>query len=147
MAICMNVDCFLDSNVLVYAATGDEAGADKRKRALALIEREDFGLSAQVLQEFYVVVTRKIERPLSAVQALEWIEEFAAFPCAPIDSSLVKIGIEVSVRFQIPYWDGAIVTAAESMGAEILYSEDLSHGQHYGKVQVINPFAPEGRMR
>jgi len=141
----MNVDCFLDSNVLVYAATGDESEAGKRTRALALIETENFALSAQVLQEFYVVVTRKIERPLSVVQALEWIEEFAAFPCLPIDASLVKIGIEVSIRFQISYWDGAIVAAAESMGADTLYSEELSHGQKYGSVMVINPFAMEER--
>ena len=58
----MSVDCFVDTSVLVYAAAGRGAEEAKRKRALELIDNEDFGLCAQVLQEFYVTVTRKIER-------------------------------------------------------------------------------------
>lgn len=80
VTICMSVDCFLDTNVLVYAAAGKESEEAKRQRALVLIEEENFGLSVQVLQEFYVTVCRKIERPLSAEQALEWIEQLEVFP-------------------------------------------------------------------
>ena len=87
----MRVECFLDTNVLVYAAAGRDSEEAKRVRALELIEREDIGLSAQVLQEFYVTVTRKVEVPMSAEQALEWIEQFEGFPCLPIDASMVKI--------------------------------------------------------
>ena len=136
----MSVDCFLDTNVLVYAAAGRGAEEAKRQRALELIENEDFGLSAQVLQEFYVTVTRKIERGLSAERALEWIEQLEAFPCLAIDNALVKIAAEISERYQISYWDGAIIAAAEALGAETLYSEDLNHGQKYGSVQVRDPF-------
>jgi predicted nucleic acid-binding protein len=136
----MSVDCFLDTNVLVYAAAGRGAEEAKRKRALELIDSEDFGLSAQVLQEFYVTVTRKIERGLSAKRALEWMEQLEAFPCLAIDSSLVTIAVEISERYQISYWDGAIIAAAEALGAETLYSEDLNHGQQYGSVQARNPF-------
>lgn len=138
----MRVEAFLDTNVLVYAATGRDEEEAKRLRALEIIDREDFGLSAQVLQEFFVTVTRKVERPLSSEQAVEWIEELEAFPIQPVDSSLVKIGIEISTRYQTSYWDGAILAAAEASGAAILYSEDLSHGQLYGSVRVINPFRP-----
>jgi len=133
----MNVDCFLDTNVLVYAVAGDET---KRQRALALIETQNFALSAQVLQEFYVVVTRKIEVPLKPEEALDWIEQFEAFPCVFIDPGLVKIAAEISVRHQISYWDGAIVAAAQASGANTLFSEDLNHEQRYGTVHVINPF-------
>ena len=63
----MGVDCLLDTNVLVYAVAGRGAEETKRKRAVELIESEDFGLSAQVLQEFYVAVVRKIEVPLTQV--------------------------------------------------------------------------------
>lgn len=131
---------FLDSNVLVYAAIGTGREEPKRKRALKLIESEDFGTSAQVLQEFFVTVVRKAAVPLAAEEAMEWIEQFVAFPCQPIDHQLVRIAIERSERYSISYWDGAIVAAAEALGSEIIYSEDLNDGQLYGSVRVINPF-------
>ncbi len=135
----MTADSFLDTNVLVYAVSGSKEEAVKRERALALLE-EDFGTSAQVLQEFYVTVARKIEIPLSPEKALEWIEQFNAFPCLAIDTALVKIAIETSERYRISYWDGAIISAAQIMGTNTVFSEDLNHLQHYGSVQVINPF-------
>ncbi len=77
-----------------------------------LIESTDFGTSAQVLQEFFVTVVRKASRPLSAEQAMEWIEQWTAFPCQTIDHRLVRIAIEQSERFAISYWDAAILAAA-----------------------------------
>lgn len=136
----MIVDCFLDTNILIYAALGRAAEEAKRKRASDLIASTQFGLSAQVLQEFYAVVTRKSERPLAPAQALEWIELLEVFPCVPVDASLIKRGAENSVRYRISYWDGAILAAAEALGASTLYSEDLNHGQNYGGVSVCNPF-------
>ena len=136
----MSVECFLDTNVIVYAATGRGAENAKRERALELIETCDFGLSAQVLQEFYVTVIHKIEVPLAPAEALEWMEQLEAFPCLPVDSGLVKIAAELSSRHRVSYWDGAILAAAESLGAAVLYSEDFGHGRHYGPVQVLNPF-------
>lgn len=141
----MRAESFLDTNVLVCAAAGRGAQERKRERALGLIEGEDIGISAQVLQEFYVTVTRKIEIPMSAGQALEWIEQFESFPCVSVDSSLVKIAAEVSERFQISYWDGAILSAAQVLGAETLYTEDLNDGQQYGPVRAVNPFLSDGR--
>ena len=85
----MNVDCFLDTNVLVYAAAGRDGEETKRNRALQLIEGRSFGTSAQVMQEFYVTVTSKIVLPMSAVAALEWIEEFEALPCLVVDVDLI----------------------------------------------------------
>lgn len=136
----MSVDCFFDTNVIVYAATGRGVENAKRERALALIETCDFGLSAQVLQEFYVTVTRKIDVPLTPAEALEWVEQLEVFPCLPTDSGLVKIAAELSSRHRIAYWDGAILAAAESLGAPLLYSEDFSHDRRYGSVRVVNPF-------
>ena len=138
----MSVDAFLDTNILVYAVTSDVSQRPKRKRALEIIQAEDFAVSTQVLQEFYVIVTRKLSRPLTPGQALEWIAELAVFPCVATEVSLVKIAIEISVRYQTSYWDAAILAAAESMGAPRLYSEDLNHGQRYGSVEVVNPFMP-----
>lgn len=141
----MRADCFLDTTVLVYAATSDARELDKRQTALRLIEREEFALSAQVLQEFYVTVTRKLERPMSPEQAMDWIEQLEAFPCTDIDAALVKVAVELSERYRISYWDAAIIGAARRAGAGIVYSEDLSDGQDYDGVRVVNPFAG-GRM-
>jgi predicted nucleic acid-binding protein len=136
----MTVDSFLDTNVFVYAAAGRGTEEFKRKRALQLIEEENFGLSAQVLQEFYVTVVRKVSIPLAPSEALEWIEQLEAFPCLRVDSKFVKIAAETSVRYRLSYWDGAIVAAAELLGARILYTEDLNNGQYFGSVRVCNPF-------
>jgi len=144
---CMSVDCFLDTNVLVYAVASDPTEAHKRGGALALIEGEDFALSAQVLQEFYVTVTRKLERPLSSVQAMEWMEQWEAFPCMAIDAALVKVAAEISERYRISYWDGAVIAAAELAGAATVYSEDLNSGQRYGNVTVVNPFHANGLVQ
>ncbi len=136
----MTANVFFDTNVLVYAAIGTGKDARKQKRALELIESEDFGTSAQVLQEFFVTVVRKASRPLSAVQAMEWIEQWIEFPCQSIDHRLVRIAIELSERYAISYWDAAILAAADALGAHTVYSEDLNDGQHYGRVRVVNPF-------
>jgi predicted nucleic acid-binding protein len=136
----MTARVFFDTNILVYAAVGTGRDEPKRKRALELIESEDFGTSAQVLQEFFVTVVRKASRPLSAAQALDWIEQWAAFPCQAIDHQLVRIAIEQSERFKISYWDAAILVAAEALGTDTVYSEDLSDGRRYGRVRVVNPF-------
>jgi predicted nucleic acid-binding protein len=136
----MNAKVFLDTNVLVYAAIGTGKDESKRQRALQLIELEDFATSAQVLQEFFVTVVMKAIRPLQREQALEWIEQLIAFPCQAIDHRLVRIAVEQSARYQISYWDAAIISAAKALGCHTLYSEDLNNGQQYDGVQVMNPF-------
>lgn len=136
----MTVDCVLDTNVLVYAAARQGTDDKKRSKARELIA-QPFGLSGQILQEFFVTVTRKVKAPMQPVEALEWIEQFEEQPCVPIDASLVKRGIEKSVRYQISYWDGAVIAAAETLRAKVLFTEDLNDGQLYGSVRAINPFA------
>ena len=136
----MRVECFLDANVLVYAASNVDAEANKKNRALSLIARGNFGVSAQVLQEFYVTVTRKFKQPISAGNALQFLSNFAAFPLVPVDWPLIQRASELSLRYQISYWDGAIVAAAERLETNTIYSEDLNNGQVYGTVRVVNPF-------
>jgi predicted nucleic acid-binding protein len=140
--ICMAVDALLDTNVLIYAASSEPAEDAKRAQAVDLIDSVSFGLSAQVLQEFYVVATRKAKRKLSPAYALWWLERFMAFPCVDTDMALVHEAALGAEKYYISYWDAAILAAAERLGAPILYTEDLNHGQFYGSVQVINPFRP-----
>jgi predicted nucleic acid-binding protein len=136
----MAVDAFLDTNVLIYAASSEPAEEAKRARAVDLIDAVSFGLSAQVLQEFYVTATRKVKRKLSPVKAMWWLERFMPFPCVDTDAVLVHEAARRAELHQISYWDAAILAAAERLGAPLVYTEDLNHGQTYGAVRVVNPF-------
>jgi predicted nucleic acid-binding protein len=136
----MNAKVFFDTNILVYAALGSGKEEHKRKRAVQLIQAEDFGISAQVLQEFYVTAVKKAAQPLSPARAMEWIEQWTEFPCQSIDRTLVQIAIELSQRYLISYWDAAILAAADALGAHTVYSEDLNDTQRYGRLRVVNPF-------
>ncbi|HEU0008519.1 MAG TPA: PIN domain-containing protein [Verrucomicrobiae bacterium] len=136
----MTAECFLDANVLVYAVSKAPAEANKKKRALELIEEEDFGVSTQILQEFYVTTTRKLKQPIPPEDALKFIRSLAAFPLVPVDLALIQRGAALSQRYQISYWDGAVLAAAERLSAKTVFSEDMSHGQRYGSVTVVNPF-------
>jgi predicted nucleic acid-binding protein len=136
----MIAEAVLDTNVLVYAVSGAVDDAAKRRIALDLIDTRDIGLSGQILQEFFVTVTKKNRRAMSPDDALDWIESFEDFPIVPIDASLVRRGAELSARYQISYWDGAVIAAAQALQAATLYTEDLNHNQLYGDVRVVNPF-------
>jgi predicted nucleic acid-binding protein len=136
----MSVDCFLDTNVLIYAATGTEADRVKREKAQALIATANFGISTQVLQEFYVSTTRKAHIRMPPNIALEWMEQLDGRPCITFDPDLVKLAAAMSMRYQVSYWDAAILAAAEALAAEVVYSEDLQHNQIYRAVRVVNPF-------
>jgi predicted nucleic acid-binding protein len=137
----MTVRCFVDTNVLIYVAAGRDDEPAKYARAHDIVQNEAFGLSSQVLQEFFVNVVHKPAKPLSVRAAFGWVERLAAFPCAAIDVGLVMIAIGISERYRISYWDAAIIAAAERLEAPVVYSEDFNHGQSYGSVRVLNPFA------
>lgn len=133
-------DVFLDTNILIYAAQGGRVAPEKRDVARNIILQGRYGTSGQVLSEFFNVSTRKGARPLTPEIAGRWVRALAKKPCQPVDPALVLAGIALSERYRISYWDGAIIAAAERLGAKVLYSEDLNHGQTYGSVRVENPF-------
>jgi predicted nucleic acid-binding protein len=132
---------FLDTNVLVHAFDHDEPAKRERARdVLASAKPDTLAVSAQVLGEFYVTVTRKLARPLgeaSAAEALEWL---GLLHVVALDVPLVRAAVRVSRSAQLFYWDGLIVAAAEAAGCRLLLSEDLSDGQTIGTVRVENPF-------
>lgn len=134
---------FIDTNVLLYAISRDPQERHKAERARGLLAERDLALSAQVLQEFYVQATRE-SRPdrLSHDQAERLVESFLRFPMAEITRGVVLAAISTRRRFQISYWDAAILEAARSLGCETVLSEDLGDGQDYAGVRVRNPFQP-----
>ncbi|MBV9204237.1 MAG: PIN domain-containing protein [Actinobacteria bacterium] len=135
---------FVDTNILLYAH--DESAGGKRDRARALVEQlwesRDGCLSVQVLQEFFVNVTRKIAKPLDAETAKGIVADFSRWhlhiPAA--DDVLAAIGIHQ--RTGISFWDAMIVRSAAETGCAVLYSEDLNADQEYPGVRVENPFQP-----
>jgi len=133
---------FFDANVL--ASLIDADSPDKRKKARSLfqkhVEAGDILLSTQVLQEFYVVVTRKLARPLDAAVAAEAVSNFAELPSVQIDSELIVSAIHRSRNNQLSFWDALIVQAAIEGHASTLYSEDMQHGQMQDSLRVIDPF-------
>jgi predicted nucleic acid-binding protein len=135
----MRIDCFLDTNILVYAASANPTEARKKTKAIDLLA-SSFATSTQVIQEFYAATTRKSDKPLAPIEALAWIERLERQPCISVDMLLVKVAIAVSQRYRINYWDGAILAAAERLETKTVYTEDLNHGQSYGSVRVVNPF-------
>lgn len=135
---------FLDTNILLYAASQQTLPTDAGKHELALevLAQGDFAVSAQVLQEFYANALKLKPEPLSSGEARQWVELLGEVECVAIDHRLVIEGIMLSERFKTSYWDGAIIAAAHAAGATTLVSEDLNHGQVYGEITVNNPFKP-----
>jgi predicted nucleic acid-binding protein len=132
---------FIDTNILLYAAGYEQAELPKRERALRLLTDGDCAMSAQVLAEFYFNATRPSKLNLPHDVAVDWLDDFRRFPIVPVTADLVARGAAIASRHRLSYWDGAVVAAAEEIGAGTLYSEDLSHGHRYGSVRVVNPFA------
>ena len=132
--------CF-DTNLLVYAFSKASRDAAKTRIARDWINREDWGVTVQVLQEFYVNAVRA-PHELSHDDALAMIEEIASSrPVIAIDLPLVRHALQLKSRYGIAYWDAAVVAGAHRLGASVLVSEDLAHGQDYGGVRILNPFS------
>ena len=139
---------FLDTNVLVYAH--DEGAPEKRDRSRQLIfesMRNGSGvISAQVLSEFFVTVTRKAQVPMTADRAKKEIVLLSTMETIDVDSTLVVRAVDMAERWRVSYWDALVLAAAERAGCRTLYSEDLADGQSYGSVTVRNPYPPS-RLR
>jgi len=132
---------FVDTNVLLYSISRDPAEQRKRDLANALLTGRGLALSAQVLQEFFVQATRSTrDDALSHEQATNLVTAFTRFPVQEITVELVHAAMASQRRFNLSYWDAAIIEAARILGCDQLLSEDLSHGQDYNGVAVVNPF-------
>jgi predicted nucleic acid-binding protein len=133
---------FVDTNVLLYAISTDAHEAPKRDRASELLDQRDLALSTQVLGEFYVQATRQTRPdPISHDQAVRFIESLTRFDVQELTLQIVTAAFDTARRFDISYWDAAIIEAARDSGCAELLSEDLQHGQDFDGVRVVNPFA------
>lgn len=132
---------FVDTNVLLYAVSTAPDEADKCERARSILDSEDLALSVQVLQEFYVQATRttRVDR-LAHDQAAALVESWLRFPVQEITPQLMRDAFSTAARWQISYWDAAIVEASRASDCATLLSEDLQHGMDFAGVRVVNPF-------
>jgi predicted nucleic acid-binding protein len=137
----MNAAVFVDTNVLLYTVDEDPANAAKRQRAQQLLLSEPWGWSVQVAAEFFVNATSP-KRPfrLADADASALVETWFAFPTLDVTPALVRAAIDIHQRFQLSYWDAAILAAAKQMGCHTVFSEDMNDGQNYDGVIVVNPF-------
>ena len=132
---------FVDTNVLLYAVSQHPAETDKARRANELLDEGDLALSVQVLQEFYVQATRPTRAdPLTHEQAVGLVESFLRFEVQAVDVPIARAAFATRERFDISYWDAAIIEAARALGCTVVLSEDLGDGQDYSGVVVENPF-------
>ncbi len=138
----MTTAAFIDTNVILYSVTtsGEPEEIEKKWMARSLIERKNFGLSVQVLQEFWVNATGKFKEPLPKDEAEETIGFLEQFPIVHNTPKLFREARRLQSRFQLSFWDANIVAAAQELKVHTLYSEDLNDGQDYDGVRVVNPF-------
>lgn len=138
----MTAKQFVDTNILVYAhdTSSRKKHACARDLIGALWESGLGVISTQVVQEFYVNIVRKTARPLKPKQAQRIISDYLRWDVIVNTGDSISQAFDIESRYRISFWDALIVQAANSAGADILYSEDLNHGQNYDGVQVMDPF-------
>ena len=132
---------FVDTNILMYAH--DASAGPKHERAKALVEelwRDRNGVvSTQVLQELAVNLRRKAARPIDAKATRDIVADYLTWQVVVNSGESILDALDLEARYRISFWDALVLQAANASGAEVLYSEDLSDGQTYGSVRVVNP--------
>jgi predicted nucleic acid-binding protein len=138
----MDGEIFADTNVLVYSR--DTAEPEKHRKARAwmthLWTTRQGRLSYQVLQEFYVTVTEKLDPGLDRESARREVLSFASWRPVMLDARLFEAAWPIQDRYRLSWWDTLIVAAAQVAGCAYLLTEDLQDQQMLGTVQVVNPF-------
>lgn len=129
---------FVDTNVLIYAAAGGSEYPQKWEIAQDLLRDGQLCLSGQVLAEFFHNCRKKKLIPGTEIEV--WLLFLSTLNCAAVDETLVLEGARLSERHRISYWDAALIAAARRLEANVIYTEDLNHGQEYDGVKAINPF-------
>ena len=133
---------FVDTNIIVYAY--DISAGEKHRKAVEIMKdiwRTGFGIiSSQVLQEFFVNVTRKIAKPLNVLTAKEIVKDLLKWKTVSINGEIILEAIDIHNEHKYSFWDSAIIAAAIEGGAGVLLSEDLTNKQQIKGLVIKNPF-------
>ncbi len=133
----MNEIAFFDTNIFLYARDA----RDPVKQTIAanvLVSAKTVVISTQVVQEFYAAATKKLH--LAPSDAALEAKALCGLAMVTIGCAEILRATEIARRYRISFWDALIVSAAETAGADFLFTEDLAHGQRIGPLQIINPF-------
>jgi predicted nucleic acid-binding protein len=137
----MSARHFLDTDILLYSISREPAEADKRERAIELLDRDGGALSIQVLQEFYVQATRSSRSdPLPHDLAAGLIATWLRFTVQEITLGILTEALALKAAHGFSYWNSAIVASARALGCRELFTEDMTHGRQIDGVMIINPF-------
>ena len=132
---------FVDTNILLYSVSNHPAETQKAVVAAELLDEDDLCLSVQVLQEFYVQATRSSRTDnLTHEDAVAFIEKWLRFPVQEMSTALMIQAFSASNRWQVSYWDAAVIEAARTLGCTELLTEDLNTDQDFDGVRTANPF-------
>ena len=127
------------------SAGAKHTAADRLLRELIIQDR--CRLSPQVLQEFYVHVTRRIARPMTEDEAAVAVSKYAHWATVATDARDVQSATALARQRDMSLWDALIVVSALKCDADVLWTEDLQHGASFGGLQVRNPFVDESPAR
>lgn len=136
-----SVKVFWDTNIWVYLFDAGSPAKQDQIRGCLKRGRDEIITSTQVLQEFYVTVTRKLAVPLDEERAAAVLPGLAEFCTVLVDVQMICSAADLARQHSFSFWDALIVEAAHSGGATTLYSEDLQHGRVVRGVTIRNPFA------
>ena len=133
---------FIDTNILIYAF---DVSAGKKHQVASHILNDLWNsglgvLSTQVLQEFYINVVQKIQKPIDQKMAQEIIRDLLKWHVVVNNGDSILDAIDISEKYGYSFWDSLIIEAALTGGVSVLLSEDLQHGQVISGVTISNPF-------
>ena len=133
---------FVDTNILVYAY--DRSAGEKYKKAVGIMENlwDSYNgiISSQVLQEFFVCVTKKIVKPLDAFTTREIVKDLLKWKTIIVDGGIILDAIDIHSQYRYSFWDSVIIASAIEGGAGIILSEDFSDKQVIKGIVIKNPF-------
>ncbi len=139
---------FIDTNILVYAR--DKSDLKKQERAaeiLGVLWRNRTGrLSTQVLQEYYVTVTRKLKPGLSRAEARQDVRDLMEWRPRPVSAGILESAWEIEDRWKLSWWDSLVAASALDCGATTLISEDMQDGLIIRSLQILDPFSEKFEM-
>ena len=142
----MTSKIFIDTNILVYAL--DKAEPEKQEQARELLRKAESDrlgvISTQVLQEYYVIATRKLK--VDPELAKRIISSLSKLEVVVIGQPIIEKAIDISISNKISFWDALIVSSAIAARCRIIWTADLSHGQSINKIKIVSPFKLPGEL-
>ena len=140
------IKIFVDTNILVYAHDIDAGKKHETARRIVrkLWEGQNAAISLQILQEFFITLTKKLKKPVSLKQAKDFLEMYSAWDVIHFQSIDLLEAVDLQIKYQLSFWDSLVIRAAHMADTPFILTEDLQHGQKIGQLRIHNPFLEEG---